>query len=99
MEVVPLSVGDASRSWDEQSLDLASAAELVAGADTSGFTSGVSGAAARFVTAWQRHAATLGDDAEAQADGLRVAIRDYVGSDEAVGSDVMLLMSYVGETR
>ena len=99
MEVVPVSVGIASQAWDEQSLDLTSAAELVTGADTSGFSPAVAGAAARFVTAWQRHCSTLGDDAEGQADGLRVTVRDYVTSDEAVGADVMLLMSYLGERR
>ncbi|MCD4535879.1 hypothetical protein LRP67_17465 [Nocardioides sp. cx-169] len=99
MEVVPLSVGAASQAWDEQSLDLASAATLVSDADTSGFTSAVSGAASRFLTSWERHAGSLGDAAEAQADGLRVTISDYVGSDEAVGADVTLLMSYLGETR
>lgn len=99
MEVVPVSVGVASRAWDEQSLDLASAADLVSAADTSGFTSVVSGAASRFVTQWQRHAQALGADAEAEADALRVSIRDYVTSDEAVGSDVLLLMGYLGEVR
>jgi predicted nicotinamide N-methyase len=99
MEIVPESVGLASRAWDDQSLDLASAAELVSGAGTAGFTSAVSGAASRFLTQWQRHTATLGADAEANADGLRVTISDYVTSDEAVGADVLLLTAYVGEAR
>ena len=48
MEVVPITVGVASRAWDEQHLDVAAAAEQVGGAGTGGFTAAVSGPAARF---------------------------------------------------
>lgn len=99
MEVVPLSVGDASRRWDDQHLDLDAAAGQVGGAGSAGFTSAVSGTAARFLTAWQRHAEALGTQAEARADGLRAVVRDYVTSDEAVGQDVFLLSTYVRELR
>lgn len=99
MEVVPRSVGVTSRRWDDQHLDLDAAAGQVAGAGTGGFTSAVSGAAARFLTQWQRHAETLGTDAEARADALRVVIRDYVTSDEAAGVDLFLIASYVQERR
>ncbi len=99
MEVVPLSAGTASRRWDDQHLDLDAAAGQIAGAGTSGFTSAVSGAATRFLTQWQRHAEGLGTDAEGRADGLRVAIRDYVTSDEAVGMDLFLLSTFVQEQR
>jgi len=99
MEVVPYSVGVASRDWDEQRLDLQAAAGQVGAAGSGAFTSPVSGAASRFLTTWERHATTLGRDCEAQADGLRVAIRDYVASDEAVGVDLMLLLSFMSEER
>lgn len=99
MEVVPLSVGVASQRWDDQHLDLDAAAGQVAGAGTGGFTSAVAGAAARFLTQWERHAESLGADSEARADGLRVTIRDYVTSDEAAGADLFLLSTYVAEHR
>lgn len=94
MDVVPLSVGAASRGWDEQSLDLAAAAGQVRGAPTSGFTVAVQGAAARFTAAWYAHAAGLGSSAEAAADGLRTALRDYVSSDEGVAGDFSALLAY-----
>lgn len=99
MEVVPLSVGEASRAWDDQHLDLDAAAGQIAGADTAGFTGNVRGSATRFVTRWERHAEALGTAAEARADGLRVTITDYVTSDEAAGADLMLLLSYTQERR
>ena len=99
MEVVPLSVGVASRAWDEQHLDLAAAAGQIGDAPTGGFTSAVSGTAARFTTAWERSTRALGEDAEARADGLRSSIRDYVTSDEAVGIEVFLLGAYLSEQR
>ena len=54
VEIVPLSVGVASRAWDQQNIDLASAAELVGEAGTGGFTAAVSGPAGRFTSDWQR---------------------------------------------
>lgn len=99
MEVIPVSVGEASRAWDEQHLDLDAAAAQIAGADTSGFTTNVRGAATRFLTQWERHAEGLGTDSEARADGLRATIADYVASDEAVGGDLMLLLAYTREQR
>jgi len=99
MEVVPLSVGAASRAWDEQSLDADTAAGQIGGAATGGFTSSVSGAAARFTGAWDRHTAALAADAEAQADGLRVAIADYVATDEASGMEMLVLQAFLTEQR
>ena len=52
MEVVPVSVGVASRAWDEQHLDLAAAAAADRRAGTGGFTAAVSGTASRFSGAW-----------------------------------------------
>jgi hypothetical protein len=99
MEVVPLSVGRASRAWDEQHLDLTAAAEQLGGASTGGFTEGVSGSAARFATTWQRHATDLAGQAEARADALRRAIADYLRTDGAVGFDVLALQGYLTEVR
>jgi hypothetical protein len=99
MEVVPQSVGAASRSWDEQHLDLSAAAEQIGAAPTGGFTTGVSGAATRFATTWQRHTTSLGDTAEARADGLRAAIADYLNTDRVVATDWLFLGSYLEEER
>jgi hypothetical protein len=99
MEVVPLSVGQASRSWDEQNLDVTAAAEQIRGAATGGFTDGVSGAASRFTTTWQRHATDLAAQAEAQADGLRTAISDYLNTDRGIGYYYLALEGYLVEVR
>lgn len=99
MQVVPVSVGVASRAWDQQSLELGAAAEQVRGAPTRGFTSAVAGEAARFVAAWQRHLTALAQESETRADGLREALADYLRSDDAVGADLLVLASYVGEQR
>lgn len=99
MDVVPFSVATASRAWDEQHLDLDAAADQIRGADTAGFTSAVSGAARRFVTQWERHAERLGTDSEARADGLRVAIQEYVATDDLVGGDLLLMQLYLAEQR
>lgn len=99
MQVVPLTVGAASRAWDEQHNDVTAAADQIGGAATAGFTDGVSGAAARFATTWQRHATALADQAEARADGLRTAIGDFLETDEAVGFEVHTLRGFVVEER
>lgn len=99
MQVVPLSVAAASRAWDDQHNDVAGAADQIGGASTGGFTEAVSGAAARFSTTWQRHTTTLADQAEARADGLRTSIADFLETDEAVGLEVLLLRSLMGEQR
>ncbi|WP_134738422.1 hypothetical protein [Nocardioides sp. 503] len=99
MEVVPVSVGEASRAWDEQHLDLDAAATQIADADTSGFTTHVRGAATRFLAQWQRHAEGLGTVSEQRADGLRTTIADYVTSDEATRGDLVALLTYTQEVR
>ncbi len=99
MEVVPLTVGQVSRSWDDQHNDVTAAAGQVGGASTCGFTAGVAGAAARFAATWQRHTLALADRAEAQADGLRGAIADFLRTDEAVGLEVVALQGYLVEQR
>lgn len=99
MEVVPVSVGVASRAWDEQRLDLDAAAGQISGAGTGGFTANVSGAASRFTTSWERHATSIGARCESQADGLRLAIADYVATDQAAGTDLLMLRAYLGELR
>ena len=99
MEVVPLSVGRVSSSWDEQALDVSAAAGQIGSAPTSGFTSAVAGAASRFTSAWQRHSADLAEAAEGRADGLRAVIADYLATDQAAGAELMVLASYLREPR
>lgn len=99
MQVVPVTVGVASRAWDEQHNDVTAGAGQIGGASTEGFTDGVSGAAARFATTWQRHTTALADQAEARADGLRTSIADFLETDEAVGFEVFALRSFMVEER
>jgi len=99
MQVVPASVGEASRRWDDEHLDLSSAAEEIGGAPTSGFTAAVSGTAARFTSAWQRFAADSSEECEARADALRTAIRDYLTTDDVAFQDVMALAGFLEERR
>ena len=99
MEVVPLSVGQVSRSWDELALDLTAAAGQIGSAATGGFTTSVAGAASRFTTAWERHATDLAEAAEDRADGLRAVIADYLATDQAAGAELLVLASYLREER
>jgi hypothetical protein len=99
MEVVPVSVGKAAQGWDEQHLDLQAAAGQVGGAGSSGFTAAVSGPAARFLTAWERHVRELGDTSEAHADGLRATLDDYVATDQLAFDELVALAPYLNEER
>lgn len=99
VEVVPLSVGRASREWDERHIDLESAQRQVKNAPTSGFTSNVSGNAARFMTEWDRHIKTLADQAEGHADGLRTVISNYVNAEGVVDINYAQLQGYLLERR
>ena len=98
MEIVPVSVGRASRAWDQQHLDLASAAHLVRGASTDGFTSAVSGSAARFIGDWERLTVALGARSEGEADALRDTIRTYLATEDRVANR-WLLQAWVREQR
>ena len=98
MEIVPVTVGIASRAWDQQHLDLASAADLVGGASTGGFTAAVAGPAARFTGDWERFTGALGTRSEGQADGLRDTIRTYLDT-EGVVAGSFWLQPYVQERR
>ena len=98
MEIVPLSVGAASRDWDQQNIDLASAADLVGEAATTGFTAAVSGPAGRFTTDWQRFTAALATRCETRADGLRDTIEAYLAA-EYIVQDNFALRSYTQELR
>ena len=99
MEMLPLSVGQAARAWDEQHLDLTAAADQLGGTPTSGFTSAVAGPASRFAATWQRHATAVAEEAEAHADGLRSTIADFLRTDQAVGWHVQALQAYLVEPR
>jgi hypothetical protein len=84
MEFVPLSVGVASRAWDQQNIDLTSAAGLIGEAGTAGFTAAVSGPAGRFTSDWQRFTTALGTRCETQADVLRATIETYLQTEITV---------------
>jgi hypothetical protein len=99
MDVVPASIGAASRAWDEQNLDVTAAGQQIGGAPTGGFTDAVSGTASRFATTWQRHATDLADQAEARADGLRTSLADYLRTDRSVGLEHAVLQGYLTEVR
>lgn len=99
MEVVPVTVGQVARAWDDQHHDVTAAAGQVGGVSTCGFTAGVAGSAARFAATWQRHTLGLAGRAEAQADGLRSSIADFLRTDEAVGLGVVALQGYLVEQR
>lgn len=99
MEVVPATVGEASRRWDDEHLDLQSAADGIGGAPTGGFTANLTGTAARFTSAWQRFAADTGDECEARAEALRTAIRDFLTTDDAVFDDFVALGGFLEEKR
>ena len=99
MEVVPLSAGRVSRSWGEQALDVSAAAGQIGAAPSGGFTAAVSGAASRFTAAWERHALGLAEEAELRSEELRAVIADYLATDHAAGSELLLLASYLPEPR
>lgn len=99
MRLVPLQVGAVSRRWDEQHLDLASAAAQVGDAPTEGFTTAVAGAAGRFTAAWRRHLQALATEAEDQADGLRDTIRDFLATDDQAARSHVALSTYLAELR
>jgi hypothetical protein len=99
MDMIPESVGLAAQAWDEQHLDVGAAADQIAGAGTSGFTAPVSGAAGRFLRAWERHADALAEACEGQADGLRATMVDWIGTDEAAGNGYFHLLPYLAEHR
>lgn len=99
MEIVPEEVGRLSRRWDEQHLDLAAAADQVAGAPVGGFGAAVRAAARDFTEAWERHCDALGRDAEGRADGLRTVIAEVVAADGDARGDVEALRPFVEEVR
>ncbi len=99
MDMIPASVGRAAQAWDEQSLDVGAAADQIAGAGTGGFTAPVSGAASRFLRAWERHADVLAEACEGQADGLRTTMTDWISTDDAAGNGYFHLLPYLRESR
>jgi hypothetical protein len=99
MQVVPASVGEASRRWDDKHLDLQSASDGIAGAPTAGFTPAVSGSAARFTSAWSRFTSDAGNECEARADALRQTIRDFLATDDAAFEDMVALGGFLDERR
>lgn len=98
MEFVPISVGVTSRAWDQQNIDLASAAGLIGEAGTAGFTAAVSGPAGRFTGDWQRFTTALATRCESRADGLRATIESYLQTELTVEGN-FLLEAYTREER
>lgn len=99
VEVVPLSVGRASRDWDERHIDIESAQRQVKNAKTDGFTSAVSGTAARFTSEWDRHLGAVANLAEGHADGLRTVILNYLRAEDNVDASYTQLAAYLREVR
>jgi hypothetical protein len=99
MQVVPATVGEASRRWDDEHLDLQSAAEGIGGAPTGGFTPEVAGTAARFTSAWQRFTSDTGEECELRADSLRATIRDFLTTDGAAFEDMLAVAGFLEERR
>ena len=99
IEVMPATVGRIACDWDEQRLDLHAASGQIGGSGTGGFTEGVRGSAARFLSAWQRHTTALTIGCEAQADGLRTTIRDYLQTDAIVSEHYFQLIRYLAARR
>lgn len=81
---VPLTLGDTARLWDEQNIDLTSAASQVGDASTAGFSDAVTGSASTFASTWRGLIDDLAGVAERQADSLRGALADYKGVDLSV---------------
>ncbi len=81
---VPLTLGDTARLWDEQNIDLTSAASQVGDASTTGFSDAVTGSASTFASTWRSLISDLAGVAESQADSLRGALADYLGVDLSV---------------
>ena len=94
-----MAIATTARAWDDQHLDLGAAAGQVRDARTSGFTAAVSGTAARFAAAWQRHVDGLATTAEARADGLRATAADLRTTDGLAAEQAYLLDSLLQEDR
>lgn len=99
MEMMPESVGKASRAWDEQHLDLHAAAGQIGAAPTTGFTSTVAGAASRFTREWERHTEETATLCEERSDGLRTAIADWIATDGQASLSSWTLQGYLREIR
>lgn len=92
-------LGSAARDWDEQHVRLAGAAAQVADLPASCFTPRVAPVAALFCQRWSAHLEATGQETEVRADGLRDALREVVGADEAVGLGALLLQRALTEVR
>lgn len=99
MEMAPRSVGRAARDWDDQEHDLAAAAGALGAADTTGFPDRVVGAADAFVRSWEQLTAAVAATAEAEAEGLRATVADWLATDRATADHVSALAAHLRETR
>lgn len=98
MQMVPESVGRASRSWDEQHLDLRAAAGRI-GQAARGFSPEVAAAAQRFTRTWERHTVEAAGGCETRADGLRDTMVDWLATDDGAAASAFDLLPYLAEVR
>ena len=99
MDVPLTELATTARAWDEQHLDVESAAHQILDAPTDGFTAAIAGSAERFTTTWGRHTTDLAQTAEARADGLRETAADLAGTDGLVAEGGLALTLQLREVR
>jgi len=99
MELDPAEIGRVARAWDEQHLEVTAAGHQIGGASSRGFTSSVSGTAARFAAGWGRSAEALGEACENRADSMRTSVRLALEADGAARADLDAVLSTLAERR
>ncbi|MDQ3988774.1 MAG: hypothetical protein M3291_06185 [Actinomycetota bacterium] len=99
IEFTPPALGQVADRWEEQSGTLHTAAGMLHGADSAGFSDRVRAAAGRFAQTWAEEARSLERQAESQADRLRAAIRTYLESEAATAQEFVLLVPHLEEGR
>lgn len=99
LQLIPVSVGRASRAWDDQHLDLEGVERQLLATPYDGFSPPVGAGAAAFLVVWRLLAAALGAACEREADGLREAIREVVTADGDAAALMLGLLPYLRELR
>lgn len=99
IEFTPPALGKVADGWEEQSGTLHTAAGMLDGVDSAGFSHQVRAAANRFAETWAGEARSLERQAESQADRLRAAIRTYLESDAATAQEFVVLVPHLEERR
>lgn len=99
LQLIPASVGRASRAWDDQHLDLEGVERQLTTTPYDGFSPPVAAGAAAFLVVWRVLAAALGAACEREADGLRESIREVVAADGDAAALLGGLLPYLREVR